>query len=80
MSNTPVSTNLLESLQIFTKFIVECVGKELSVLSVYNILLSVEEPFWNFVLCRILNDGDDSFQFFGSKLSSSRTSEISWEI
>ena len=79
MSNTPVSTNLLKSLQIFTKFIVECVGKELSVLSVYNILLSVEEPFWNFILCRILNDGDDSLQFFGSKLSSSRNQSSVWE-
>ena len=69
MSNTPVSTNFLQSLQIFSKFIIECVCEKLRVLSIYNISLSIEEPFWDFVLSGVLKDCDDTFEFFSGKFS-----------
>ena len=76
MSNTPVSTDLLQSFQVFTKFVVKCVGKELSILSIHNILLSVEEPFGDFVLSGILDDCDDTFEFFGREFSSSKCQNV----
>jgi hypothetical protein len=70
MSNTPVSADLLQSLQIFTKFVIESIGEELRVLSIDNILLSVEEPVGNFVLSGVLDDGDDTFKFLSRKFTS----------
>jgi len=67
-----MSTNLLQSLQILTKFIIETVGKELRVLAIHNILLSIEEPFGDFVLSRVLQDRDNSFKFFGRELAGTK--------
>jgi hypothetical protein len=72
VSNTPMRTDLLQSFQVFTEFVVERIGKELCVFSIHNILLSVEEPFRDFILCRILNNCDNTFKFFSSKLSSTK--------
>jgi len=64
MSDTPVRTDFLQSFQIFSKFVVECVREELRVFSVNDVLLSIEEPFGDFILSRILDDGDNTFEFF----------------
>lgn len=74
MSDTSVGTDFLQSLQIFTEFVIKSVGKELWVLSIDNILLSVEEPFGDFVLSGVLEDCDDTFEFFSSEFSSTKSS------
>lgn len=66
-----MSTDLLQSLQILTKFAFHAVGQNLSILAINDIALSVEEPCWDLVLCRILDDSDDSFEFFGCNFTSS---------
>ena len=71
MSKTTMSTDLLQSLQIFTKFRFHTVGQNLRILSINNISLSVQEPWWNLVLCWILNDCDNSFEFFWSNFTGS---------
>ena len=71
MSHTPVSTDFLQSLQIFSKLIIESVGKELRILSIDNIPLSVEEPFRDFILSGVLKDGNNTLEFFRSKFTSS---------
>jgi hypothetical protein len=73
MSNTPVSTDFLQSLQIFSEFVIKIVCEELRVFSIDNILLSVEKPFGDFVLRGILEDGHDAFEFFSGKLTRSIT-------
>lgn len=45
---------------VFTHFIELCgdiLVTHLAVFSIFDILLSVEEPVWDFVLARILHDG-----------------------
>ena len=72
MSETPVSTDFLESLQILTELVVEGVGKNLRVLSVDNITLTIEEPGGDFVLGWVLDDGDNSLEFFGGEFTSAK--------
>lgn len=62
-------TNLLHSLQIVTEVGVNAVGEDLGILAINNIALSVEEPCWNLVLCGVLDDCDDSLEFFGCKFT-----------
>jgi hypothetical protein len=71
VSHTPVSTDFLQSLQVLSKFVIESVGEELRGLSIDNIPLSIKEPFGDFILGGILDDGNNTFEFFRSKLSSS---------
>lgn len=69
MTETTVSANLLETLEIVTELGVDVVGEDLVVLAVDDIALSVEEPGRNLVLCWVLDDGDDSLELFGCELS-----------
>jgi len=69
VSETSVRTNLLQSLEIVTELGVDTVGEDLEVLAVDNVALSVQEPGWDLVLGRVLDDGDDTLKLFGSKLS-----------
>jgi len=71
MSNTPVGTDLLQSLQIFSELVIEIVCEELRVFSINDILLSVEEPIGDFVLGGVLEDGDNTFEFFSRKFTCS---------
>lgn len=73
VSQTTVSSNLLQSLQILTKLAFHAVCQNLRVLSVDYVALSVQEPCWDLVLCGILNDRNDSFEFFGCDFTSSVT-------
>jgi hypothetical protein len=64
-----MSTNLLHPLNIITKLSIKVLSKDLRVLSSLEILLSVEEPEWDLELTRILNNGDNLFDFVGGELS-----------
>lgn len=72
MSETPVSTDFLESLQILTELVVEGVGKNLRVLSVDNITLTIEKPGGDLILGRVLDDSDDPLKLFSSKFTSAK--------
>ena len=71
--------NFLQALQILTQFALHSICQYLRIFAINNISLSVEEPGWDFVLCRVLNNRDDSLEFFGCnftgtvKLSELRT-------
>ena len=64
-------TDLLQTLKILTHLAVETVGQDLGVLAIDNILLSVKEPVGDLVLAGVLENGNDTFQFFVGKLTSS---------
>lgn len=69
MPETPVCTDLLQPLQILTELVVEGVGKDLRVLAVDDVTLPVQEPGGDLVLGRVLDDCDDTLEFFGGKLT-----------
>lgn len=69
VTQTPVGTDLLQSLQILTELAVHTVGEHLVVLAVHNVALSVEEPGGDLVLSRVLDDGNDALEFFGGELA-----------
>jgi len=64
-------TDLLQTLEILTHLAVKTVGQDLRVLAIDNILLSVKEPVGDLVLAGVLENGNDTFQFFVGKLTSS---------
>jgi hypothetical protein len=70
VTETTMSPDLLQSFQIFTQLALHAVGQNLRVLAVDNVSLSVEEPRWDLVLCRVLDDGDDSLEFFRGDFTS----------
>ena len=69
MTKTTMSTDLLQALQIITKLRVDTVGENLRVFAIDNITLTIEEPRWDLVLSWVLDDGNDSLQFFGGELT-----------
>ena len=56
MSETSVSFDLLQTLQIFTQFVLQSVGQDLRVLSVLHVFGSVQEVVGDLVLAWVLND------------------------
>lgn len=72
VTETTVSADLLQALQIITELGVDTVGENLRVLAVDNVALSVEEPGGDLVLGRVLDDGDDTLELFRGKLTSTR--------
>ena len=69
MSETSVGSDLLQSLQILTQFVVQLVTEDLGELAVLDILLPVEEVVWDFVLAGVLHDLHDSLKFLLGDLS-----------
>jgi hypothetical protein len=69
VSETTVSADLLQALQILTQLRVDTVGENVRVLAVHNIALSVEEPRGDLVLGRVLDDGDNSLELFGGEFT-----------
>ena len=69
MTETTVSADLLEALEIVTELGVDTVGKDLRVLTIDDIALSVEEPGGDLVLGGVLDDGDDTLKLFGGELT-----------
>lgn len=69
MTETTMGTDLLQALEVITKLGIDTVGENLGVFAIDDIALTIEKPGRDLVLGRILNDGDDSLQFFGGKLT-----------
>jgi hypothetical protein len=70
VTQTSVSTNLLQTFQVLTELVVQTVGQGVSVFAVLVVLLSVEEPVGDLVLGGVLHDGDDAFEFIVGELTS----------
>jgi hypothetical protein len=71
VTETTMSTDLLQALKILTHLVVKTVGQNLRVLAINNVLLSVKEPVGDLVLAGVLKDGDDTLQFFVGQLAGS---------
>lgn len=56
-----VGPDLLQSLQVFTEFVVQTIGQDLAVSSILHIILYVPEPVWDLILVWILYNGDHTF-------------------
>ena len=67
-----MSTDLLQALQILTKLAVHAVCQHLGIFAIHNVALTIEEPCRDLVLGRILDDGNDTFELFGSDFTSAR--------
>lgn len=63
MSQSTMTTNLFQGFQILSHLVVQTVGKNLTVASVFDILLSIQEPVGDLVLSWVLDDCNDSLQF-----------------
>jgi hypothetical protein len=69
VTKTTVSADLLQALKIVTELGVDVVSKNLAVLALDDIALSVEEPGWDLVLSWVLDDGDNSLELFGGEFT-----------
>jgi hypothetical protein len=65
-----MSTDLLQALEIVTELGIDTVGENLGVFTIDDIALTIEEPGGDFVLGRVLDDGDNSLEFFRSEFTS----------
>lgn len=72
VSQTTMSTNLLQPFEILSNLRVNSVRKNLRVLPIDNISLPVQKPEWDLELGRILNDGDNTFELVRVEFPSSR--------
>ena len=70
MTETTVRADLLQALEILTELGVDTVGDDLRILAIGDVALSVEEPGGDLVLGRVLDDGDDTLEFFGGDITS----------
>jgi len=68
-----VVADLLQTFEVLTHLRVKLVGKKVTVLSVNDILLPVDEPVGDLELSRVLHDGDDSLELIGVELTSTRS-------
>lgn len=64
-----MSADLLQAFQIITELGVDTVGENLRVLAIDDITLTIEEPGWDLVLGWVLDDGDNSLEFFRGKFT-----------
>lgn len=69
VSQTSVRSDLLESLQVVSKLLVDGVGKSVGRFTVGQVLLSVEEPSGDFELSGVLHNGNDSLELIRVELS-----------
>ena len=70
VTETTVSTNLLQPLQVITELRVDTVGQNLRVLAIDDVPLPVQEPRGDLELRGVLDDGDDTLELIGVKLAS----------
>jgi hypothetical protein len=70
VTETTMSSDLLQALQIITKLGIDTVGENLRVFAIDDIALSVKEPGWDLVLSGVLDDGDDSLELFRGEFTS----------
>ena len=66
VTDTSVSTDLLQSFQVITELDVKVVGELLRVLAVLDVLLPVKEPVRDTVLTWVLHDGYELLHFIFS--------------
>ena len=71
MSKTSVGTDLLKALKVLTELVVKLVDKQVRVLALSEVTLSVKEPAGDLVLSGVLDDGDDSLELFDSEFTGS---------
>ena len=71
MPQTSMRTDLLQALQILTQLAVHAVCQDLRILAIHNVTLAIEEPSGDFVLSRVLNNGNDTFEFLGGDFTGS---------
>jgi hypothetical protein len=64
VTETTMGADLLETLQILTQLAFHAVCQDLRIFAVDDIPLSVEEPRGDLVLRGVLDDGDNSLEFF----------------
>ena len=69
VTETTVSTNLLQPLQIVTELRVDTVGQDLRVLAIDDVPLPVQEPRGDLELRGVLDDGDDTLEFLRRDLA-----------
>jgi len=69
VTETTMSTDLLQALQVITKLGVDTVGENLRVLAIDDIALTIEEPGWDLVLSWVLDDGNDTLELFGGEFT-----------
>lgn len=60
VSEPSVCSDFLHPLEILTEFVFQLVGKDLRVLAITMIFLSIEEPIWNLILTRVLHNSNHS--------------------
>jgi len=71
MSQPSMISDFLESLEIITELGVERGGDHLGKFTVFDVLLSVEEPIWDLVLLRMLDHCHKALDLIRRKLSGS---------
>merc|ERR1719460_223561 len=70
MTDTSVKTDFLHAIVIFTKFVIQVIGDDLGIFTVFEITLSVQKPNWDFEVLWLHHGGLNAFQFFFIQLSS----------
>lgn len=70
VTETTVRADLLEALKVVTELLVDLVGKDVRVLAVGEVTLTVEEPGGDLELGGVLHDGDDALKLVGVELTS----------
>merc|ERR1719300_1653146 len=70
VSQTSMSPNLLQTLQILSQLVVQDVSHHLVSFAILMIPLPVKEPIRNLVLTRVLHDSDNLFNIFLSQFTS----------
>ena len=70
VTETTVSTDLLEALEVLTELAVHVLGEDLEGLAGLPVTLSVEEPLRDLELERHLDDGDDALDLVRLELAS----------
>ena len=64
VSQTTMGSHLLELLNIISQLGLQVVSKNVVVLTIVKVLLSVQEPSWNLIFGWVLHDLDNSLQLF----------------
>lgn len=67
---------LLQTFKVLTHLRVKLVGKQVTVFTIDDILLPVDEPVGDLELARVLHDGDDSLELIRVELTSTRDRAI----
>ena len=69
MSKTTMRPNFLQSFQVVTKLGVNSIREDLGVLSIDDVLLSIQEPCGDFELGGVLDDSHKSLELVGVEVT-----------